>query len=77
MKFLTLSRKRERHVDLGRFRAPVFIHEALLHIQSAGCHEDLKASSIHLMALGALWLDTHGSLNVQIVHKGDQAGGTL
>jgi hypothetical protein len=75
MKFLTLSQKRESHIDLGRFRAPIFVHKALLYVQRAGCHEDLKSSSIHLMALGALWLDTHGTLNVQVVNKGEQMGG--
>lgn len=71
MLFTNESAKREAFITLGRFRVPKFIHLALLHVQSEACHATLRDSSIHLMKLGTLWIQTHGLHSVQDVVKRD------
>lgn len=65
------SVKREAFITLGRFRVPKFIHKALLYLQGEACHATLRDSSIHLMKLGTLWIETNGLHSVQNVTSCD------
>ena len=60
MNFFSESHKRECSLTLGKFKVPKSIHLALLYVQREACHATLRDSSIHLMKLGALWIENHG-----------------
>ncbi len=67
------SHKRERWLNLGRFRISNFIHTALLEVKQEFCHSNLRESAQYLLREAALSRRRAAKRNEQNVTNSDRS----